>query len=430
MAGADRPGRAAAALALLGLTLLVWWAVAQRPATLREADVLLRSGGRGTTVEAGERAFSLSNRVMGLPDRIRFAAGDEPFEHVFTAEDGLGPAHNADSCLGCHVNNGRSPSPDGPVAAPGPILLVGLGLDASGAVIPHPEVGTQLQDRGPDAEGMLWVEWEEVPGAYPDGTAYSLRRPVVRVDGPDLARAATSLRVAPPVFGGGLLEAVPEHEVLAGTDPDDADDDGISGRAQRVDGRLGRFGWKAQQPGIVEFTAHAFDADLGLDHDLASGRFGDDFLADTAFYTATVAVPAVRGHDDPEVRIGAALFEDVGCAGCHRTEPWTTGDDPVSALAHEVIVPYTDLLLHDLGPGLADGLAQHAASGAEWRTAPLWGLGLTAVVGHEHYLHDGRARTVEEAILWHGGEARAARDRFAALDAADRRLILGFLAAL
>ena len=420
---------------LISLVGLAWLFVDRGPVpgapvlATAAPELLLRSGGGTTTVHAGERAFSLSARSMGLPDRIRFADGDVPFEHPFSPEDGLGAAHNADGCLSCHINNGRSPAPDGFVADAGPVLVLGL---ADGS--PSPEFGKQLQDRGTGADGILTVDWLEEPGTYPDGTAYSLRRPVVSVDGADVTGLATSLR-APPVFGGGLLEAISVDDLRAMADPDDSDGDGVSGRLQEAVGddgtpAPGRFGWKAQHASILATTRHAFDVDLHLDHDLAAERFGDDFLADTAFYTRTVAVPALRDRDDPDVRAGAAWFVQVGCAGCHRTEPYVTTVVDVQALSDELIAPFTDLLLHDLGPGLADDLPQGVATGSEWRTAPLWGIGLTGVVGHEHYLHDGRARSLEEAILWHGGEAESARDAFMALPAADRSLVLRFLSAL
>jgi len=423
---------------LIWLVGLAWLLIDRGPASTLATpvlataapDLLLRSGGGTTTVHAGERAFSLSARSMGLPDRIRFADGDVPFEHPFSSEDGLGATHNADGCLGCHVNNGRSPGPDGFVADAGPVLLLGL---ADGS--PSPEFGQQLQDRGSDADGLLTVEWLEEPGTYPDGTAFSLRRPVVSVDGADVTGLATSLRAAPPVFGGGLLEAISVDDLRALADPDDSDGDGVSGRLQEAIGddgspAAGRFGWKAQHASILATTRHAFDVDLHLDHGLAAEHFGDDFLDDTAFYTRTVAVPAIRDRDDPDVRAGAAWFVQVGCATCHRTEPYTTTTVDVQALSDEVITPFTDLLLHDLGPDLADDLPQGVATGNEWRTAPLWGIGLTGVVGHEHYLHDGRARSVEEAILWHGGEAESARDAFMGLTAPDRSLVLRFLSAL
>ena len=421
---------------ITALTVGLWFLMTQPDSpslTTEPPELFLRSGGEGTTMATNERAFSLSNRAMGLPERIRFAAGDVPFEHIWSIEDGLGDPRNGNSCLGCHINNGRSVPPDGLVNASGPTLMVSLGLDESGAMIPHPEIGFQLQDQGDFKEGSLTVTWEEIPGTMDDGTSFSLRKPIIQVDSLDLDTVFTSLRAAPPVFGGGLLENIPASDIALGADPNDLDADGISGRVSELDhlgGQIGRFGWKAQEPTILSFTEGAFTEDLSLDHQLAAEIFGSTFLEDTAFYTSTVAVPALRGHDDPHVQQGAAWFEQIGCSGCHRTEPWVTGPHEVTSLAHQVIVPFTDLLLHDMGPELDDGLAQHSAESSEWRTAPLWGIGLTGTVSHEHYLHDGRARTLEEAILWHGGEAQSARDAYVSLSSSDRALILGFLEAL
>ena len=300
---------------------------------------------------------------------------------------------------------------------------------------PSPVLGKQLQDRGTGADGILTVDWVEEPGTYPDGTAYSLRRPVVSVDGADIAGLATSLRAAPPVFGGGLLEAISVDDLRAMADPDDSDGDGVSGRLQEAVGddgtpAAGRFGWKAQHASILATTRHAFDVDLHLDHDLAAERFGDDFLDDTAFYTRTVAVPALRDRDDPDVRAGAAWFVQVGCAACHRTEPYTTMTVDVQALSVR-----TDHPVHRPAPPRPRPRPRRRPPpGRRHRQRmahrPLWGIGLTGVVGHEHYLHDGRARSLEEAILWHGGEAESARDAFMGLAASDRSLVLRFLSAL
>ena len=418
---------------IAALTIGLWFLIARSDSpSLNTAppELFLRSGGEGTTMASNERSFSLSNRAMGLPERIRFAAGDVPFEHIWSMEDGLGDSRNGNSCLGCHINNGRSVAPDGLVRASGPTLMVSLGVDDSGAMIPHPEIGLQLQDQGVSKEGSLTVTWEETSGTMGDGTSFSLRKPIIQVDSLDLDSVFTSLRVAPPVFGGGLLEAIPASDILLGADPYDQDADGISGRIAEFDGEIGRFGWKAQEPTILSFTESAFTEDLSLDYERAAELFGFNFLEDTAFYTSTVAVPALRGHDDPNIQMGAAWFEQIGCAGCHRTTPWVTGNHEVRALSNQMIIPFTDLLLHDMGPGLDDGLVQKGAESSEWRTPPLWGIGLTSTVGHEHYLHDGRARTLEEAILWHGGEAQPSRDAYADLSSSDRALILGFLKAL
>jgi CxxC motif-containing protein (DUF1111 family) len=280
-----------------------------------------------------------------------------------------------------------------------------------------------------------------------------------------------------PVFGLGLLEAIPEADILALADPDDADGDGISGRANWVldpvkqrrgdaDPRsLGRFGWKAAAPSVLVQGAGAYHADMGVTnflfptesiagtplydayratHPLDDGQGGaevsDAVLADVMFYTSTLAVPARRNVDDADVRRGAALFVDAGCTACHHPS-FTTGAHPGIAMPDgtlpvpqadsQVIYPFTDMLLHDMGEGLADGRREFGASGSEWKTRPLWGIGLTQLVNPlAGFLHDGRARTLEEAVLWHGGEAQASRERFRTMDAADRAALLAFLQSL
>ena len=314
---------------IAALTLGLWFLISRPDApSLNTAppELFLRSGGEGTTMASNERAFSLSNRAMGLPERIRFADGDVPFEHIWSMEEGLGDPRNGSSCLGCHINNGRSVAPDGLVRASGPTLMVSLGVDDSGAMIPHPEIGLQLQDQGASKEGSLTVTWKETSGTMGDGTSFSLREPIIHVDSIDLNETFNSLRVAPPVFGGGLLEAIPDSDIALGADPDDLDHDGISGRVSQFNNQIGRFGWKAQEPTVLSFTESAFTQDLSLDYELATELFGSDFLEDTAFYTSTVAVPALRGHDDPNIQMGAAWFEQICCAGCHRTTPWVTGN--------------------------------------------------------------------------------------------------------
>ncbi len=272
-----------------------------------------------------------------------------------------------------------------------------------------------------------------------------------------------SPRVAPPMIGLGLLEAVPEEQILANADPDDANQDGISGKPNRVwsrehnDVMLGRFGWKAGVPNIAQQAAEAFAGDIGLGTtmipfpsgdctekekaclDAPNGNspkyqnveVGDELFKLVAFYSRNLAVPARRNPDDPEVLKGKEVFYKIGCASCHQPK-FVTGDAPAQPhLSHQLIWPYTDLLLHDMGEGLADGRPEGEATGSEWRTPPLWGIGLTETVsGHTLFLHDGRARNLTEAILWHGGEGQAARDRFAELSKADRDALLAFVNSL
>jgi CxxC motif-containing protein (DUF1111 family) len=281
--------------------------------------------------------------------------------------------------------------------------------------------------------------------------------------GPLAPGTMISPRVAPPMIGLGLLEAIPETDILANADPDDANHDGIAGKPNYVWSReqqkvmLGRFGWKAGQPTIAQQTAEAASGDIGLSTTMipnASGdctdkqkdcldapngntaeyqnvELGDDLFKLVVFYAHNLAVPARRQPDDPEVLKGKALFAEIGCAACHKPK-FTTGEAPGQPhLAHQTIWPYTDLLLHDMGKGLADNRPDGVASGSQWRTAPLWGIGLTETVnGHTLFLHDGRARSVKEAILWHGGEGRASRDAFAKLSKEDRERLIAFVNSL
>ena len=377
--------------------------------------------------------------------------------------DGLGPLFNRVSCSGCHLRDGRGQSPAGPdeemLSALVRLSIPGEG--PQGGPLPHPAYGDQLSERAiPDVapEGRVRLSWEEVEGTYADGTPYTLRKPIITFTdlsaGP-LDGALMSLRVAPAVFGLGLLEAIPLETLQALADPDDANGDGISGRLNEVwDVSAqsivpGRFGWKANQPSILQQTAAAALGDLGLSTSLfpkqnclpaqadclaqQSGgdpEISDEFLAKLVFYGRTLAVPLARHFDDTQVREGAALFGAIGCASCHLPT-LTTGDAEVPALADQTIHPFTDLQLHDMGPGLADDRPDFLATGSEWRTAPLWGLGLIELVnGHRFLLHDGRARGPEEAILWHGGEAEAAKEAFRHLSQEERDALIAFLLAL
>jgi CxxC motif-containing protein (DUF1111 family) len=253
------------------------------------------------------------------------------------------------------------------------------------------------------------------------------------------------------MIGLGLLEAIPAADILALADPEDSDGDGISGRPQlRVnaagDELLGRFGWKGDAPGIPEQVAGAFAGDLGLtsrlhpaddctaaqpdcqEADSGGDPEVEDHILDLVIlYSRAVAPPVRRAADAPEVRAGQALFDELGCAACH-TPAHTTGPAALAGHEGQRIFPYTDLLLHDMGPGLADDRPLGQASGQEWRTPPLWGLGLIDEVSdHTRFLHDGRARNLTEAIVWHGGEAEESRDAFLGLSAAERAALLTFV---
>ncbi|MEM9468218.1 MAG: di-heme oxidoredictase family protein [Actinomycetota bacterium] len=406
------------------------------------AWLIERAGDATTTFEVSDRSYNLSARNLGLTARIRFADGDDIFEAFFSVDDGRGPDFNASSCTSCHVNNGRHDQriQSGYVGI-GPVVHVSAEGAAEGErPLALPGYGTRLQTYANEgeAEAQVNVLYEYTEGTYPDGAAYELRRPIVSVVGREgmlPADAQLSLRIPPQVAGPGLLEYVPAEDILAVADPDDADGDGISGEVQWVpvgdELVIGRHGWKAEAPDLVHQSAGALAEDIGVGTALVpvadSIELSDAELADLAFYVEGLAVPAGRDIDDPEVIRGANLFETIGCTSCH-TPVQRTGTTQAPELDDLVIVPFTDLLLHDMGPGLADDRPVLNASGQEWRTAPLWGIGLLDLVnGHTSLLHDGRARSVEEAILWHGGEAQGVTDAFMELSAEDRAALIRFV---
>jgi CxxC motif-containing protein (DUF1111 family) len=284
------------------------------------------------------------------------------------------------------------------------------------------------------APGRFEVQWEEIASRYPSGEGFTLRRPSLRITqlshGPLDPSTRLSLRSPPAVFGGGLIEAVPDDVLLSRTDPYDADRDGISGRAQRTRDadtgatRVGRFGWKAAQPSLFAQSLAALQVDLGV-----SGHASD--VDPLVFYLRALGVPARRRVTDRVVVRGERLFTELGCSDCHRPRLSTGHMDGWPELSGQTIGAFTDLLLHDMGPGLADGVVELGAVGSEWRTPPLWGLGLLRTVsGEVRLLHDGRARSPEEAILWHGGEAEAAGQRFRELPRTDRNAMIRFLDSL
>jgi CxxC motif-containing protein (DUF1111 family) len=430
------------------------------------------AGGETTVFESGARSFTLSARNLVEVHESDFFVGNSFFNKNWvtapsstTARDGLGPTFNARSCSACHFKDGRGRPPlelDEPMLS----MLVRLsipGADEHGGPLPEPNYGGQLQPNaiaGVAPEGRALVHWQELPGSCADGEPFSLRQPTLELVelgfGPLAADALLSARVAPQMIGLGLLEAVPEATILALADPDDLDGDGISGRPNYVwdpitqTTVLGRFGWKANQPGLRQQNAGAFHGDVGITSSLhpsedcpasqtacATAQSGgspelDDALLDAiTTYSRLLAVPARRDVADPEVLLGRELFRSIGCADCHVSRLATGELAGFAEVSNQVIWPYTDLLLHDMGEELADNRPDYQASGSEWRTPPLWGIGLFSVVNdHTFYLHDGRARNLAEAVLWHGGEARAARDAFVELAASDRAALLRFLESL
>ena len=443
-------------------------------------------GGAGSVRRRGDRqSFSLPQANLSFEQQSTFSLGNGLFERLWVsspsstiASDGLGPMFNTRSCQDCHTKDGRGHAPEGPADTAGS-LVVRLGQplhDATGlerylGAGPDPAYGHQFSDlsvQGVPAEGRVEVEWEEAETVrFADGDPVTLRRPRWTLAdlgyGPLGAATAISPRVAPQMIGLGLVEAIPAADILAHADPDDTDGDGISGRPNVVwspeyeTEMLGRFGVKATTPTIRQQSADAFNADIGLASPLRPDPWGDctaiqsacraafhgmDPAQDgfevsgasldlVAFYARTLGVPKRDRVDDAEVLDGKAAFMEAGCAACHVPKFVTHRLKDRPEHSFQLIWPYSDFLLHDMGADLADGLPAGSATGTEWRTAPLWGLGLTeAVSGHRQFLHDGRARSPEEAILWHGGEGEAARAAYVALPAGRRAALLAFLESL
>jgi len=423
------------------------------------------SGGDATVFDTSDRAFGLPPSTLDRDGERAFLRGRALFRDDWVeapastdSRDGLGPLFNARSCEACHVRDGRGRPPIGDE------LLTTMLLRLSGPDgADEPTYGDQLQPLAiPDvpAEGNARVVYDENGGQLADGQAYTLRHPtyefVALGYGPMAEGVQVSPRVAPMMIGLGLLEAVPAATLEALADPDDADGDGISGRVNRVavsgstESAVGRFGIKANQPTVRQQTAGAFLGDIGLTSSLfenetctpaqvecANSVSGGDpelfaaILDDVTFYSRALAVPARRDVEEPDVLLGRNLFGTIGCAACHVPVLETGAFPDVPELANQTIRPYTDLLLHDMGPELADGRPDFAATGQEWRTPPLWGIGLVETVnGHLLLMHDGRARGFEEAILWHGGEGAASRDGYTQLDASDRQALVRFLESL
>ncbi|CAD5107828.1 di-heme oxidoreductase family protein [Zestomonas carbonaria] len=437
------------------------------------------SAGAASVRQYDQNAFSQPSANLSGERRLDFAVGNSFFRNPWviapsttTARDGLGPLFNTNACQNCHVRDGRGHPPK-PGASNAVSMLVRLSIPATSAeqerlierlgVVPEPVYGSQLQDManpGFAPEGRVRVDYETQQVRFADGHEVELRKPILRIDrlgyGPLHPQTLFSARVAPPMIGLGLLEAIPDEAILANAEAQRRSGSGVAGQPNRVwddaSGRtvLGRFGWKAGQPSLDQQNAHAFSADMGLTtsrlpHDecteaqatcraaLNGGvpEVSDNIMRLVLFYTRNLGVPARRTVDDPQVLRGKGLFHQAGCAQCHTPQFTTAADAAEPELAGQVIRPYTDLLLHDMGEGLADGRPEFQASGRQWRTPPLWGIGLTeTVTGHTQFLHDGRARNLLEAILWHGGEAEAARQQVLQFDAGQRSALLAFLNSL
>ncbi len=412
-----------------------------------------RQGGDTTVDDRTFEAFTHPAQNLTADQREVFQLGRGPFNFHWEIPQ-LGPLFNNDACLGCHAGNGRGLSQIGNGTLVSQALIRTSLIDGSpggtpdvpGGDVPVPGLGLQLQDHaiGGLPEVMVTQTWIEHSELYGDGEVAMLREPRIdarRPDGSSLpADARMSYRQAPGVFGLGLLEAVPEAEIAALADPDDRDGDGISGRMNMVwdpDRQatvLGRFGHKATEPTLRQQAAVAFANDIGLSNKVVPEPDGtrdvnDDQFDQVVVFVSALGVPAAAPQN-AAARRGRGVFDDLGCAGCH-VPTLTTGDHAIAQLAHQTIHPYTDLLLHDVGDLLTDARRDFLAEGVEWRTPPLWGLGLVQIVTPAAtFLHDGRARTLAEAILWHGGEAMAAREAFRLAAKQERDALIAFLQTL
>ena len=464
-------------LCLLSLTLALA-ACERSPAPAEPGEAL--SGGAATVHQIGQNAFSMPSANLAPSRRLDFSVGNSFFRNPWvippsatTARDGLGPLFNTNACQNCHIKDGRGHPPE-PKDNNAVSMLVRLSIAEDGSlphkelrqrlgVVPEPVYGGQLQDMsipGIEPEAKVRVEYDTHSLKLADGTQVELRKPRLLITnlgyGEMHSDTLFSARIAPPMIGLGLLEAIPEADILAAADPDDRDGDGIRGVPNQVwddalgKTVLGRFGWKAGQPNLNQQNVHAFSSDMGLTTNLlphddcteaqatcrsmpngGEPEVSDNILGTVLFYVRNLAVPSRRNVDDLEVRRGKQLFIDAGCAKCHTPSHVTAADAAEPELANQTIRPYTDMLLHDMGEGLADGRPEFQASGSQWRTAPLWGIGLTETVnGHTQFLHDGRARNLLEAILWHGGEAESAKQAVVKLDASERGALLTFLNSL
>ncbi|WP_417711379.1 di-heme oxidoredictase family protein [Roseibium aggregatum] len=463
--------------------------VLQPPADFEAAEAFeLMQGGAGTSRKRINRdAYSHSNANLTFEEQATFKVGNGLFKKLWAsspsstqASDGLGPLYNARSCQGCHLKDGRGRPPLPGEDAVSLFLRLSIPpqtdeqrqalADRDIMLVPEPTYGGQFQTfavPGLPGEGRFDIEVEEIEVPLAGGETAVLQKPVYKIRdlgyGEMHPDTMISPRAAPPMIGLGLVQAIHPGDIEALADPDDEDGDGISGKVSWVRDpetgvlTLGRFGWKASKPSIRAQSAAAFSGDIGISTPEMPDNYGDctdaqascralphgeqanlgvseapDPVMDlVTFYSENLAVPMRRDVDDPDVLKGKKVFYEVGCPACHRPKFVTSRKAENPAHRFQLIWPYSDFLLHDMGEGLADNRPVGDAGGQEWRTPPLWGIGLTETVNsHTRFLHDGRARNLLEAVLWHDGEARQARDAVVALSPSDRQSLIRFLESL
>ncbi|HKR07297.1 MAG TPA: di-heme oxidoredictase family protein [Bacteroidia bacterium] len=450
--------------------IVIFIAVAQscRKPELREEEDYNEwlSGGIQTVFDESAGAFSAMFPMLSGDKSQVHGLGDAQFEATFVSapapvRPGLGPVFNNVSCSSCHIADGRGRPPFSAAEQLSSMLIrVSIpGSNEYGGPNPVPGFGGQLQQRatfGTHSEADVQISYNESTYGFADGETYNLREPqynLINVYIPLPGNFMLSPRVAPPVFGLGLLEAIDEANILKNADEQDANGDGISGKpnyvwdAVKQQTVLGRFGWKANNPNLLQQTAGAYSEDMGITSfifpkESCDGQMQDDnrnddveisdsLLHAVAFYIRTLAVPARRNADDQQVLMGKKLFKQAQCSSCHIPMMKTKADVAFPEISNQAIFPYTDMLLHDMGNDLADNRPDFLATGNEWRTSPLWGIGLTNKInGHNNYLHDGRARSLMEAVMWHGGEAEQSKNAVKNFSKTERDALIKFLESL
>jgi len=429
------------------------------------------SGGTSTVFNATEEAFGFASTSITSDEGSDFGVGNSFFRQSWvsapsstTARDGLGPYYNAISCSACHFKDGRGRPPlyQGELGHGLLLRLTTPGTDSHGSSLTDAVYGGQLQDNailGITVKGQYNILYETFVETLSDGTVVQLQKPIYQINnlgyGPLSGNLMVSPRIATQMVGLGLLEAVSDSDILSRADSNDSNGDGISGKPNYVydiisnSSKLGRFGWKANQPSIRQQVAAAFSGDLGITSSLFPNENcppgvdcnsipngGSPEVSDITFdrivlYSSVLSVPARRNFKEQNVLTGKQTFYTIGCTSCHIPKMQTGNNYPIAGLRNQTIRPFTDLLLHDMGTGLADNAPDFDATGTEWRTQPLWGIGLIKTVnGHTTLLHDGRARNIEEAILWHGGEALTAKNKYKELSAQQRSDLLAFINSL
>jgi CxxC motif-containing protein (DUF1111 family) len=422
------------------------------------------SGGDMTVFDASSGAFGHAGPAVTGAELASHQVGDQIFDATFVpapapVDAGLGPRYDNVSCTGCHTSDGRGQPPVAGEQFPSILYRVSIpGTDPHGGPAPVPSYGTQLELGaivGLTPEATVSVQYTDSTLSFADGTSITLHVPQYTINSPYLplpAQVLSSPRVAPPNFGVGLLEAVPSSEIVALAQSATAMAAGVAGTVNYVWDSVGqvvtvgRFGLKANVPTVLDQVGNAFDNDMGVTssyfpnepcYDAIAGceahapDVTDSVVQAVRTYIETLGVPARRNIHTAAVQRGAQLFASTGCAGCHVPTLTTGTVSGEPELSNQTINPYTDLLLHDMGPGLADGRPDFLATGTQWRTRPLWGIGLTEIVnGRVNFLHDGRAQSLLEAIMWHAGQAAAARDSVQQLSASDRNALVAFLNSL